>query len=383
MHPTKYLASATVAALAALAASAVPIAPAGATGVPATVTFSGTVTTAMGVNNGTNVATIPAGTAYTGSFSYDPAQVGTTTSFGGGTRTVYSFTSLAFTIGGSTATSGPGTIDVFDNLTTNVGYPSGDSVYVNFTQGTTNTMGVSPTGLLAGAAFNWMGLAFLDAGGTAITNGQLPSSFGTAAFPVQFAEFNFGTAGTPFGAGNTSMIQSMSTGGTPPPAPLAFAPALAAGTVGVPYASTFAPATGGLGPYSYSAAGLPAGLTLSGTTVSGTPSVGGMFPVTLTATDSAGVAVSVQVVLGIGAHAHFGVPCEGSGTIDKVGPHDSYLLVGGHKVTWTAATEITVTTPAGVQHVIDGAVVPGMAISYEGLTTRSGAGVHAGQPMVS
>jgi len=380
MHPTKYLAAGAVAAVAALA---MPIAPAGASAAPTTVTFSGTVTTAMSVNNGTTVATVPAGTAYTGSFTYDAAQVGTTSSFGGGTRTVYSFTALTFTIGSSTATSGSGTIDVFDNLTTNVGYPAGDSVYVNFTQGTPNTTGVAPNGLLDGAAFNWMGLAFLDAGGTAITNGQLPSSFGAAAFPVQFSEFNFGTAGTPFGAGNTSMIQSMASGGTPPPAPLAFAPTLAAGMVGAPYASTFATATGGTAPYTYSATGLPAGLFLSGTTVSGTPSVGGVFPVTLTATDSAGAALTVQVTFSVGAHAHFGVPSEGRGTITKVGPHDSFLLVGGHKLEWTPATDITVSTPTGVHHVIDSSVVPGMTASWEGLATKSGAVVQAGQLTIS
>jgi len=382
MRTTKFLALGAAGALVVMGAAAAPALPVGAAPTPTTVGFTGTVTTAMSVNNGSNVATVPAGTPYSGSFTYDSSQTATPAPFGGGTRTVYAFSSLVVTIGTSTATSGPGTIDVFDNLTTTVGYPAGDSLYVNFTQGVPNTMGVAPSGLLDGAAFNWMGLAFLDAGGTAITNGQLPASFGAATFPVQFSEFNFGTTGTPYGAGNTSMIQSVTTGGTPPPpppAPLAFAPTLAAGMAGTPYSSSFGAATGGTGPYTYAASGLPAGLSLSGTTVSGTPTAGGVTTVTLSATDSVGAVVTVQVPLGIGAKGHFSVPDEGQGTISRIGPHDTFLKVGGLKVEWTPTTEITVHTPAGVQHTIGSAVTPGMTVQYEGLATKAGTVLQAGQ----
>lgn len=350
---------------------------------PTTVGFSGTITSTMAVNNGTNTGTIAAGTAYTGSFTFDSSQNPTPVAFGGGAHTVYAFSNLAISIGSSTANSGPGTIDVFDNLTTTVGYPSGDSVYVNFTQGVPNTMGVAPNGLLAGASFNWMGLAFLDSTGHAVTGGKLPASFGSAAFPTTFSEFNFGTAGTPFGAGNTSMIQSLTSTRTPPPPALTFTPTLPAGTVGVPYSSTFGSASGGTAPYGYTATGLPAGLSLSGNTVSGTPTAGGIFAVTLTATDAVGAVASAQVSLSIGAHGHYSVPDEGQGTITALGPKDAYVKVGTTKLIWNSKTEITVNTPGGPLHVVGSFVQPGMSITWEGLMNKAGNTVQASQLVIN
>jgi hypothetical protein len=72
-------------------------------------------------------------------------------------------------------------------------------------------------------------------------------------------------------------------------APIKFSPALSSsGTVGTSYSSTFAPASGGSGSFSYSASGLPGGLSLSGTTISGTPTTAGTYKVTVTATDTVG-----------------------------------------------------------------------------------------------
>ena len=227
--------AALTASLAAVAG--VPLSAGAATG-PVSVSFAGTTTSTMSVNDGTNVGSIPAGTPYTGAIAYDGSQAPAPVSYGGGTHTVYSFASLSFTIGGSTATSGPGTIDVYDNLTNAQGYPNGDSVYVNFA-------GVAPTGLLAGAEFNWMGVALLDPSGTAVTGGALPATLAIASFPTHFTEFNFGTAGTRWGAGNTSMSQGLTSLGTDtvaPPSPISFSPSLPGGTVGVPYSASFSPA---------------------------------------------------------------------------------------------------------------------------------------------
>ena len=71
-------------------------------------------------------------------------------------------------------------------------------------------------------------------------------------------------------------------------APIVVNPAtLPGGTVGTAYSQTFV-ATGGSGGYTYSATGsLPSGLTLtSGGVLSGTPTTGGSFTFTVTATDS-------------------------------------------------------------------------------------------------
>lgn len=310
----------------AVALAGTPMAAHAASG-PASVSFAGTISSTMSVNDGTNTGSVPAGTPYTGTFSYDSAQVPTPVAYGGGTKTTYAFTTLTFTIGTSTATSGPGRIDVYDNLTSAQGYPNGDSVYVNFA-------GVAPSGLLAGAEFNWMGVALLDSSGAAITGGALPATLSIASFPTHFTEFNFGTLGTPWGAGNTSMIQSLTslaTDGTtpppPPPAAISFAPGLPGGTVGAWYSTTFADAAGGTGAFTYSATGLPPGLALSGTTVSGTPTVAGTYPVTLTATDSSGAAASASLSVDIAPAP----ACTGTNAVETayVARNPGYIVVNG------------------------------------------------------
>jgi flagellar basal body-associated protein FliL len=65
--------------------------------------------------------------------------------------------------------------------------------------------------------------------------------------------------------------------------------------------------SGGTGPYTFSATGLPAGLTMSSTgTISGTPTVSGIFNYTVTVTDSAGHQGTVNCSV-----APFTASCEG------------------------------------------------------------------------
>ena len=69
---------------------------------------------------------------------------------------------------------------------------------------------------------------------------------------------------------------------------------LPAGQVGVTYTATTFTASDGVPPYTWTAAGLPAGLSMStGGELSGTPTVAGVFPVTVTVQDSAGNTNSV------------------------------------------------------------------------------------------
>lgn len=76
-------------------------------------------------------------------------------------------------------------------------------------------------------------------------------------------------------------------------------------TVGTAYSQTIS-ATGGTSPYAYSLTGaLPAGITFTAATgvLSGTPTQGGPFPITVTATDAAGKTGSQSYVLTVGTVA--------------------------------------------------------------------------------
>ncbi|HEX4034792.1 MAG TPA: hypothetical protein VHX66_10140 [Solirubrobacteraceae bacterium] len=71
---------------------------------------------------------------------------------------------------------------------------------------------------------------------------------------------------------------------------------LAGGRVGTPYDQTVA-ATGGVAPYSWSATGLPHGLTISAAgAITGTPTSSGSAGVVLTATDSDGIASPSEAI---------------------------------------------------------------------------------------
>jgi choice-of-anchor A domain-containing protein/prepilin-type N-terminal cleavage/methylation domain-containing protein len=97
--------------------------------------------------------------------------------------------------------------------------------------------------------------------------------------------------------------------GTPIPT-LTLAPTtMPTGQVGVAYTATAMTATGGAGPYSWQATGLPAGLTLSsGGLLTGTPATAGPATATLTAIDSTGVAAVTTRSFTIRAALQFAGP---------------------------------------------------------------------------
>lgn len=82
----------------------------------------------------------------------------------------------------------------------------------------------------------------------------------------------------------------------------AICPTTPTGTIGVPYTSSSTPTSGGTPPYTYTAVGLPPGLTIDANTgvISGTPTMVGTFPYTITVTDANGntfdVACSILIV---------------------------------------------------------------------------------------
>jgi len=103
-----------------------------------------------------------------------------------------------------------------------------------------------------------------------------PSAAGTYNFTVRATDTVGATADKPFSVTIN------------PPLAIATTSPLPSGTVGVAYAATLQ-ATGGISPYTWSAAGLPAWLALNSTTgaLSGTPTTQGSFTFFVTVTDSA------------------------------------------------------------------------------------------------
>ncbi len=81
-----------------------------------------------------------------------------------------------------------------------------------------------------------------------------------------------------------------------PPPVVNVAASLNAGTVGVTYTGSVS-TSGGIGSIALTQSGLPAGLTLNGNIVSGTPTVSGTFGVTFTGTDSFGTKGSATTAL--------------------------------------------------------------------------------------
>ena len=88
----------------------------------------------------------------------------------------------------------------------------------------------------------------------------------------------------------------------PAPAPLTISTTtLPAGTVGTAYSATLA-ATGGVSPYSWSASGLPSGLSISSAgTISGMPTAAGTQNAAVTIQDSTGTTASSSLSLTIGS----------------------------------------------------------------------------------
>ncbi|HEX2854355.1 MAG TPA: putative Ig domain-containing protein [Opitutaceae bacterium] len=103
------------------------------------------------------------------------------------------------------------------------------------------------------------------------------------------------TATNAFGTGNSTLTITVAAANV---APIIVSPPTAGGSIGVPFTTYVIAATGQ--PTSYSATGLPAGLTLNSTTgaISGTATVPGTYGVTVTATNSFGSStVPVTIVI--------------------------------------------------------------------------------------
>jgi hypothetical protein len=110
-----------------------------------------------------------------------------------------------------------------------------------------------------------------------------------------------------------------------------------AGEIGVRYVGTLA-ATGGQGPYTWSASGLPAGLSLSGGSITGTPTTVGSYPAQVTVTDANGNAKSTSLTFRVAPKLVISTKRVASAT---VGSRYSFRLGtkgGVRPVRWTVAS---------------------------------------------
>src|SRR5439155_15230945 len=132
-------------------------------------------------------------------------------------------------------------------------------------------------------------------------------SLRTGTLPAGLSLNGATISGTPTAAGPSTFTVQVSDGSSTPvskqlsiavsPAALSISTAsLANGTVGAPYSQSLT-ANGGSGTYTWSvsAGSLPAGLSLSGATIAGTPSASGTSGFTVQVSDGARAPVSKQL----------------------------------------------------------------------------------------
>ncbi|RYE23932.1 MAG: T9SS type B sorting domain-containing protein [Sphingobacteriales bacterium] len=202
---------------------------------------------------------------------------------------------LALSTGGLIA----GTPTTAGNYTFNIAATDtrGCSTTTSFNLAVGNTLALGPATLPDGT----VGSAYAQQILPAATSGNAPITYSATGLPpgLSFNPATRAITGTPTAAGSyTITLTATDNGGNfinrdyslvvVGPLTLAAAP-LPNGTINEAYPTqTLAQATGGTAPYTYSLSGLPAGLAFNNTTrqISGTPTVAGVFPLVLTATDA-------------------------------------------------------------------------------------------------
>ncbi len=189
-----------------------------------------------------------------------------------------SFTYSATNSGGTSAPATV-TITVLDPVITIT--PSGGftaTVAAPYTQTFTFNGGAQP----------WSGYQVTNLPAGLSISGTTANTVTISGTPTQAGAFNLNVSATDTSTGNGPYTVGQAFTLTVAAPTLAMTPA--PGTLNAPYATPFSQAftaSGGVGPYSYAVTGaLPAGLTLSGNAISGTPTVPGSYPITVTATDT-------------------------------------------------------------------------------------------------
>jgi len=189
--------------------------------------------------------------------------------------------SFSYTASNSGGTSSPATVSVTVQDPVITITPSG---------GFASTVGAPYTQTFSfnGGASPWSGYQVTNLPSGLSITGTTASSVTISGTPTSAGIFNVSVSATDSSTGNGPYNVGQAFTLTVAAPTLSMTPA--SGTLNAPYSTAFAQAfavSGGIGPYTYVLSGtLPAGLTLSGGSISGTPTVPGSFPITITATDT-------------------------------------------------------------------------------------------------
>lgn len=229
---------------------------------------------------------------------------------------------------------------------------------------------ISTTSLAGGTVGTAYSSTLTDTGGSGTLTWALATG---SSLPAGLSLSNSGTiSGTPTAAGTTNFTVKVtdSSGGqqgpvsaaqqfslTIKPAQLAITTtALSNGVVGATYSASLA-ATGGTGSVSWSVTtgSLPAGLSLSGSTISGTPTAAGTSAFTVTATDSGTPAQTANQSLSIAINPKLAITTTtlANGVVGTAYSASLASSGGVGTVTWTVATG---TLPAGLTLSTAGAI---------------------------
>jgi hypothetical protein len=193
-----------------------------------------------------------------------------------------------------------------------------------------------------------------------VTGGVAPYTTTVSGLPVGLSFDGSNIVGTPTVAGTfTVSVSTTDSLGVPAasapitltvsaPAITAFSATLPSATVGTAYSGSVS-ASGGYGALSYSAAGLPTGLTLSGKGISGIPTTVGTYSVAFTVTDALGttastsgnIAISGAVVAPTSCTLPTGAKSSADINAKVTAVSGSNIIIGAKPVTVLPCTVIT------------------------------------------
>ncbi|MBA8879178.1 uncharacterized protein YhjY with autotransporter beta-barrel domain/carbon monoxide dehydrogenase subunit G [Phyllobacterium myrsinacearum] len=241
-----------------------------------------------------------------------------------------------------------------------------------------------------GAAYSQ---TFTASGGTAaysyaVTAGALPAGLTLSGgvlsgTPTTAGPFSFSVTATDSstGSGPFSVTQNYSLSVNPDALVLP-ATTFTNGQVGVAYSASINPATGGTAPYTYAvtSGSLPAGVSISSSgNISGTPTAGGTFNFTLTATDSAFVTASQTYSLTMAVPTLSMTPAAGTLALSYGQAYSQAFVASGGTAPYTYALSAGA-LPAGISLSSTGTLsgtptVPGLyTISIRATDSSTGTG---------